>query len=219
MGCHAGHAHRYCPETKGVTGLQRDLTHNLQKTAVGWLEWEAKKLGITIQHGLKRKEVRVGGRQLPVDGFSASGAPRLLLAHQGCYWHGHPFKLNKGKTHNEKKKTTFSKLFEETQDINEYLMSLEFEFVEIWGCEQRHDRRKSSEIDQCLQYLFPYPCQEELKMTEQKVPHHIQSGDIFGVVEGDITVLDRLKPQFAEIPPIFKNIEIGTEDIGDHMAQ
>ncbi|KAJ8025632.1 hypothetical protein HOLleu_33244 [Holothuria leucospilota] len=56
-------------------------------------------------------------------------------------------------------------------------------------------------------------------MTEQEILNHIKSGDIFGVVECDITVPDTLKPHFAEMPPIFKNIEVGIEDIGDHMAQ
>ncbi|KAJ8030844.1 hypothetical protein HOLleu_27376 [Holothuria leucospilota] len=207
---------------KEATGFQRMFTHNLQKTAVGWLEWEAKKRGIKIKHVLNGKEVRVGGRQLPVDGFSASGGEggkSIIFQFQGCYWHGHPCKLNEGKTHNEKRDKPLTELFEETQAITEYLKSLGFEFVEMWECEWRSERRKSLEIRQFLQDLFPYPCQEKFKMTEQEILNHIKSGDIFGVVECDITVPDTLKPHFAEMPPIFKNIEVGIEDIGDHMAQ
>ena len=40
---------------------------------------------------------------------------------------------------------------------------------------------------------------------------------LFGALEVDLHVLDDLKSKFAEMPPVFKNIEVSRDDIGDHM--
>jgi hypothetical protein len=40
---------------------------------------------------------------------------------------------------------------------------------------------------------------------------------LFGVVECDIRVPESLKEKFAEMCPIFKNIEISRDDIGEYM--
>jgi hypothetical protein len=38
-------------------------------------------------------------------------------------------------------------------------------------------------------------------------------------LEVDLHVPDHLKPTFAEMSPIFKNVEVSRDDIGDHMRQ
>ena len=40
---------------------------------------------------------------------------------------------------------------------------------------------------------------------------------LFGALEVDLHVLDDLKSKFAEMPPVFKNIDVFRDDIGDHM--
>jgi hypothetical protein len=42
---------------------------------------------------------------------------------------------------------------------------------------------------------------------------------LFGALEVDLHVPDHLKPTFAEMSPIFKNVEVSRDDIGDHMRQ
>ena len=42
---------------------------------------------------------------------------------------------------------------------------------------------------------------------------------LFGALEVDLHVPDKLKSKFAEMPPIFKNVEVSRDDIGDHMRQ
>jgi hypothetical protein len=46
-------------------------------------------------------------------------------------------------------------------------------------------------------------------MTEDQI--------LLGALEVDIKVPDLLKPTFAEMSPIFKNVEVSRDDIGDHM--
>ena len=56
-------------------------------------------------------------------------------------------------------------------------------------------------------------------MTEQEILRNIIDGTMFGAVEIDIVVPENLKQHFEEMPPIFKNVTIQEEDIGEHMRQ
>ena len=40
---------------------------------------------------------------------------------------------------------------------------------------------------------------------------------LFGALEVDLHVPDDLKSKFAEMPPVFKNIDVSKDDIDDHM--
>jgi hypothetical protein len=42
---------------------------------------------------------------------------------------------------------------------------------------------------------------------------------LFGALEVDLHVPDTMKSKFTEMPPIFKNVEVSRNDIGDHMRQ
>ena len=44
-------------------------------------------------------------------------------------------------------------------------------------------------------------------------------GRMFGAIQCDVRVPDHLKSHFAEMPPIFKNITVTAEDIGEHMTE
>ena len=45
----------------------------------------------------------------------------------------------------------------------------------------------------------------------------ITAGSLFGYVQCNLVVPDELKSKFANFPPIFKNTEVGRNDIGDYM--
>ena len=47
----------------------------------------------------------------------------------------------------------------------------------------------------------------------------IKRGDFFGVVDCSLEVPEELYPYFEDFPPIFKNCEVGRDDIGDHMKE
>ncbi|KAJ8042582.1 hypothetical protein HOLleu_09367 [Holothuria leucospilota] len=201
------------------TGFRREFTHSFQKTAAGWLEWEGKRHGIEIKHRLNGKEVRLGKRHLPVNGFGIDNGNPVIFQFQGCYWHGHLCALNQGKTHNQVNGKPLSELFEETKAITKHLKSLGYEFVEKWACEWRQDQAECPEIRQFLKDRYPYPYEEKFYMDEDSILQHVKTGDMFGVVECDITVPDHLKSKFAEMPPIFKNAQVGIKDVGEHMAR
>ena len=45
----------------------------------------------------------------------------------------------------------------------------------------------------------------------------VRNDELFGLVKCDIHVPELLIEKFSEFPPIFKNTEIGMDDIGEHM--
>jgi hypothetical protein len=54
-------------------------------------------------------------------------------------------------------------------------------------------------------------------MTEDQILTAVMDEMLFGALEVDLHVLVDLKSKFAEMSPIFKNIEVSRDDIGDHM--
>ncbi|KAJ8020744.1 hypothetical protein HOLleu_40418 [Holothuria leucospilota] len=205
---------------RAETGFKPEFTHAFQKAAVGWMEWEGKRRGVHIKHGLNGKEVRLGERQLPVDGFGTddSGNSTILQFH-GCYWHGHPCKLNEGRTQNSHRNKPLAELYEETKANSNYLQSLGFEYIEKWECEWKEEINSNPNIKSFLKDLFPYALQNRWRMSAREIIHHVKKGTLFGAVECDIIVPDDLKHNFSEMPPIFKNCEVSVNDIGEHMAK
>lgn len=55
------------------------------------------------------------------------------------------------------------------------------------------------------------------KISTNDICKLVQTEHIFGLIQCDINVPEHLREYFAEMPPIFKNIEVGREDIGDFM--
>ena len=58
----------------------------------------------------------------------------------------------------------------------------------------------------------PFPYKRPLR--EETLFEQIRSGNLFGYVQSDITVHEDLKKKFADFPPIFKNTNVGRNDIG-----
>ena len=60
---------------------------------------------------------------------------------------------------------------------------------------------------------FPY----QPPMGSETIIRKIKSDKIFGMVQCDIHVPENLKQKFEDFPPIFKNVAVSRDDIGDHM--
>ena len=56
-------------------------------------------------------------------------------------------------------------------------------------------------------------------MSEQEVLEAVKEGTLFGLVECDIEVPKHLRAHFAEMTPIFKNVKISRDDIGEPMKK
>ena len=85
----------------------------------------------------------------------------------------------------------------------------------MWECQWLH-MRTSPDIKHILDSKFPN-CNPKWEMTQQQVLKNIVDGNLFGIVECDMSVPDHLLTYFAEMQPIFKNANISRDDIGEFM--
>jgi hypothetical protein len=175
-----------------------------------WLSHVEATEGCSIQHVFKTgRECRLGGRQIPVDGFDK--ANNTVYQFHGCYWHGHAnCFLSKGLSE-EKQKERAS----HTDEIEKYLGTLGVNMRVMRECEWMCYKRVHPEAKPPPQS----PAWKQGCMTEEEILHLVISGELFGIVEVDIHVPDHLREKFEEFCPIFKNTEVGLEDIGPHMRQ
>ncbi len=180
------------------------------RLALEWLEWESSQRGIPIRHKFNHTEKRVGRRQLPVDGFHQ----RTVFQFHGCFWHGHTCQINhvnavRGKPMRELRK--------ETKDNADYIRDLGYTLVEMWECEWLKLKRQ----DPALLRFVNETCKVDHRgrMTTAEILESIRSGTLFGIVECDLAVPDRLHDHFEEMPPIFKHATVGLDDIGSHMRE
>ena len=60
---------------------------------------------------------------------------------------------------------------------------------------------------------------EKKSMTESEIISAIESESFFGLVECDVHVPTDLQSKFQEMPPIFKNVNIGREDLSPLMKK
>ena len=121
-------------------------------------------------------------------------------------------------TKNEKNGKTMEQLRAETQKNSAYIRQCGYNLVELWECDWQQEKKQQLEVRQFVR-KFRRPLDYKRTMTGEQVIAAVREGSLFGMVECDILVPDPLKPYFAEMTPIFKNIKFSWEDIGEPMRQ
>ena len=89
--------------------------------------------------------------------------------------------------------------------------------TEIYECQYRKMKPSDPKVkafSQSFHFLKPI-----YGINEQGPLAAIQNEKIFGMVLCDIKSPKHLKSYFSEFCPIFKNVEVETEDIGDLMKK
>ena len=94
-----------------------------------------------------------------------------------------------------------------------YLMEKGYTVMEMYECEWWHLYKTNDLVKQHLRQSFPY----KIPLSEERLLERIENGSLFGNVQCDIEVPPELREQFANFPPIFKNINVGRDDIGSLM--
>ena len=183
------------------------------KEADEWLAWVGHEKGISLRTRLNDSEKRLGDRQLPVDGFDASNnTPYQFM---GCYWHGCPICKDPSEKH-PTRGGSYGEIYDTTMRNLQYLEDVGYQPVVMWECEWNRLKQTDPAIDQFLNAHFPG--RKGRRKTKEQLLEDVKEGSFFGAVEVDIHVPDILRPKFSEMTPIFKNVEIGLDDIGEHMG-
>ncbi|XP_071847518.1 uncharacterized protein [Apostichopus japonicus] len=205
--------------TGSFTRRKSDNGFKLSRTrpiSFEWLEWKAYVSDVKIRHAMNCSEKRIGLRRIPVDGYCAE--TNTVLQFHGCYYHGHNCHPTRGKSVNEKTGVPMKTLFENTREIRQYVIDQGYNYEEVWECQFREMKKHNQNLRHFLSTLYR-PLEFKNKLTEDQIIRAIQDNQLFGFVECDIHVPDKLKPIFAEMCPIFKNTNISRENIGEHMKQ
>ena len=183
------------------------------QSAADYLDYLSATTGAKIQHKWNSKEKQIGSRRLPVDGWCA--ATQTVYQYHGCYWHAHDCQVNAHRTDTK----TLEDVRQETEKTSQYIRSLGYNLVEMWECQWQKMGTTDVQIRTFLQERRTRKIDFVRNMTEEKIVQQVKSGELFGVIECDISVPEQLKAHFQEMTPIFKNTEISREDIGEFMTQ
>lgn len=105
----------------------------------------------------------------------------------------------------------------ETRVNTEYIRDEGYSVIELWECEWRRLKKTNHAVKEFLTTKFQRPMDKYKTLTQAQILQAVLDEKLFGVVECDICVPEHLKEKFSEMTPIFKNVEISREDIGDYM--
>jgi hypothetical protein len=108
-------------------------------------------------------------------------------------------------------------LFVATLESDNYIRSLGYKLITVWECDWRAEVRDDPEKLRFLSILFRsvYPRQEPASF--ERYVEQIRDGSFFGMVECDIVVPQELRSKFSEMAPIFKNVAVGSDQLGEGM--
>ena len=90
-----------------------------------------------------------------------------------------------------------------------------YKIVEMRECEWWDQAQKSSMLKDHVRKNFPY----KLPLSSETLLTRIHEDKLFGYVQGDLEVPEDLRKRFANFPPIFKNCDVGRDNIGKYMLE
>lgn len=108
-------------------------------------------------------------------------------------------------------------LHEETEANSQYIRSQGYRMIEMRECEWRRLKKTNVNVKSFLNNKFSRPLDHCATLTHEEILEAVVDERLFGVVECDIHVPETLKEMFNEMCPIFKNVEISRDDIGEYM--
>jgi len=107
-------------------------------------------------------------------------------------------------------------LLKDSQDTMEYLKQLGCQVIEMWECTWVNLQTTDPDVQQ---FYTNRPRKDCTKMTEMEIIDAVRDGELFGMVECSLHAPEHLKDYFSEMTPIFKNVDIGLEDVSGVMKE
>ena len=190
-----------------------------------WMDHVASERGIHISHKRNSSKEKRDSIYL-ADGFCAE--TNTIFQFDGCYFHGHyNCPISKKITSQEWKKKAPA-LLKNTQERDEYYLSLGYNIEQIWECEFIAEKEKSETLRNFITNRKPEFYRKYRKsVTHNEILHAVKSDLLFGALEVDLEVpkswMGDFKPDispekyFEELCPIFCTTDIPFESIGEHM--
>ena len=165
------------------------------KQSIQWLNY-MKTIGFNILHEENYIHGVIRIENYKVDGFDPIS--KTIFEFYGCYFHGCPCGV-----HYDTKK------WSRTLEREEHLRELGYSLISISSCEW-------NKLPESKEW---YQTEELSECTYKDIINGILNDELFGIVKYSIHVPEYLISKFSEFPPIFKNVEIRMEDIGDQIQE
>ena len=157
------------------------------------------------------------GRQKKTESFSVDGFCshcNIVLEAMGCFHHFCPCQeLHPSLTEEDIKRGSRRRELDELR--RGYIKEKGFTVIEMWEIEWWRLYKTTTNIKLHIGDNFLY----RRTLTEQQLLEGIKKGNLFGYVQCDIEVPKNLKENFANFLPVFKNILVSKNDIGDLMKR
>ena len=94
-----------------------------------------------------------------------------------------------------------------------YTQEKSFSVIGMWDCEWWRPYKTTNTVEQRIREHFPYRC----PLAAEQLLEEKKKGKLFGYVQCDIEVLEKLKSKLDNFPSIFKNTLVSENNIGDLM--
>ena len=175
-----------------------------------------------IHHKFNGKQKLLGDEQVVVSGWSPSS--RTVFQFQGCYQQGHQCELTHGQTTNALNGKSFEQLRQKEKEKFAYITdTLHLNLQVMRECQWQSFKAAYPELNpffatHCPKTKTPFHY-DGRGVTTQSIVQAVRDEKLFGLVECDLQVPTHLRDHMAEYQPIFKNVNVGLEDIGQHMRE
>jgi len=194
--------------------LEKRYTHG--QLATEWIKCKEKEMQVEFQHMFNGVEKRVGGKNIPVDGYADTPNGPVVLQFSGCYFHSHMCDYSPNGRFTDRVKDLENQL--RTYKNLKYLEDIGYTVHHSWECEFLELKSRNPLLKKFCEELN-YMVDKRYKLTEDQILAEVKSEKLFGMVECDIETTDELKNAFAEFQPIPKHAYMQRKDVGHHMAQ
>ena len=94
-----------------------------------------------------------------------------------------------------------------------YIQEKGFKVIEMWECEWWRVCKTIKTVKQHIRNHFP----GRRSLAAEQLLEEINEGKLFGYVQCDIEVAEKLRSKFVNFPPMFKNTLVSKSDIKDLM--
>ena len=133
-----------------------------------------------------------------------------------CQSHGHRCWITKDKSVNPINGKSLDDLFKTAQEKIDEIKDQGYAVKQKWECEWGRLKKQDLELKAFITDR-QQPCDGRFMMTEETILQAVMDEKLCGASEVDLQVPDDLKSKFAEMPLVFRNIEVSRDDIGDDM--
>ena len=155
------------------------------------------------------------GKQKKIDCFSVDGYCnhcKTVFEAMGCYFHFCPCQESRPSlTDDDIKRGTKKR---EMDDLRkDYIREKGYSIEEMWECSWWDQFKNNVGLKNHVRTHFPF----KRPLSTNSLVQNIRNEKMFGYVQCDLSVPDELKAKFSNFPPIYKNIDVYRNDIGEYM--